>query len=238
VSKAPAPSLVVEPTTRPDHGNPLVQALSILAAFVLVVMQLGRLWGAAHDVAFVVAGVVAVVVGYLFADFTSGFVHFFFDRFLATDTPLIGPAFVAPFRIHHEDPLDITRHGFLPTNGTNSLVTVVPLVGLFVVDVDHVAGFFFVAMVVVAAVATFGTNQFHKWSHEPEPHRVVAWLQRRHWILPRDHHAIHHAWPHDTHYCITTGWMNAFLSRVGFWGFAAAVIGLVLREHREPSPAE
>jgi hypothetical protein len=50
VSLAPAPAAVVDPTTRPDHGNPVVQALSILAAFVLVVVQVARLWDAAHDV--------------------------------------------------------------------------------------------------------------------------------------------------------------------------------------------
>jgi ubiquitin-conjugating enzyme E2 variant len=216
-----------------------MQAGAILTMAALLVVHAVRLVSVTHSSPWLGAslGVGAVIGGYLFADFMSGCVHFFFDRFLEETTPVIGPMFVKPFRIHHIDPIDITRHGFLPTNGSNSLVTIVPLLGLFVLDIEKPVWFFLVALVVVAAVATFGTNQFHKWSHEPTPHPLVAWLQRHHLVLPVDHHAIHHTWPHESHYCITTGWMNAFLSAIGFWKAASRAISLVLVEHRDPPPA-
>ena len=240
--------IVSSPVSSPSEAPPVhlspaatvLQAVSIVTMGALLVVHAVRLARVEHasDAVGAALAVAAVVTGYLFADFMSGCVHFFFDRFLEETTPVIGAAFVKPFRIHHTDPLDITRHGFLPTNGSNSLVTVAPLLGLFVVDITHPAGFFFVAMVVVAAFATFGTNQFHKWAHTPEPHPIVAWLQRRHWILPVDHHAIHHTWPHEAHYCITTGWMNGLLLRLGFWKLATRLLSTFLTVHTDARPDE
>ena len=36
-------------------------------------------------------------------------------------------------------------------------------------------------------------------------------------ILPPEHHAIHHTAPYDTHYSITTGWMNRPLAAIRFY---------------------
>src|SRR5262245_61717865 len=52
--------------------------------------------------------VLGVVCGYLLADLGSGFVHWTFDTWWSPTTPVVGKAFVEPFRIHHVDPVDIT----------------------------------------------------------------------------------------------------------------------------------
>ncbi len=60
--------------------------------------------------------------------------------------------------------------------------------------------------------------QIHKWSHTyfglP---RYITIFQDLHIILPRKHHRIHHVAPHETFFCITTGWLNYPMEKVGFW---------------------
>jgi hypothetical protein len=56
----------------------------------------------------------------------------------------------------------------------------------------------------------------------------VRGLQKAGLILSPEHHAIHHASPQDKAYCITVGWMNPILDKVGFFRACEAVIGWVL----------
>ena len=71
----------------------------------------------------------AVLLGYLAADLVSGLVHWAADTWGSPDLPVIGPAVLGPFREHHRDPLAITRHDFVETNGNNCLISL-PVLGL------------------------------------------------------------------------------------------------------------
>lgn len=196
----------------------------------------------ADDAALVLPAAAALLVGYIVADLMSGVVHFTFDRFFTTRTPVLGKAFVSAFRQHHADSVDITRHGFIATNGNNSLATLPVLLGVVALplDLDNAWHLFAATTVLWAGIATFGTNQFHKWAHQPEVPAVVAWLQRRHLILPKDHHQLHHTFPYDRHYCITTGWLNGGLVAVGFWSKLEWVLRRVVRlpHFKETTPWE
>jgi ubiquitin-conjugating enzyme E2 variant len=163
---------------------------------------------------------VALPLGYLSADFTSGLVHWFCDTFYAEDSPLIGRLVIHPFREHHRDPLAITRHGFLEVNGNNCLI-LIPLVALCLYwgnDPNHATAALLARSLVLAFCSfTFATNQFHKWAHASQVSAGVAWLQRHRLILSPEHHALHHGPSHGRAYCVTTGWMNPLLDRLGFF---------------------
>jgi ubiquitin-conjugating enzyme E2 variant len=139
--------------------------------------------------------------------------------------PFLGPNFVRPFRQHHVDPSAITHHDFVETNGNSSIVSAPALV-VIAAMMPRTMGLPFLLCVLVASAAffVFCTNQFHKWAHAARRPAMVRRLQQWRLILSPDHHAIHHAPPHDKYYCITVGWMNPLLSRVRFFRACEAVL--------------
>jgi ubiquitin-conjugating enzyme E2 variant len=152
----------------------------------------------------------AALLGYLAADLVSGLVHWAADTWGSPDLPVIGPAVLQPFREHHRDPLAITRHDFVETNGNNCLACL-PFMGLaiWLAPKPGEAGSVFLSSFLGALVFwELLTNQFHKWAHLPAPPPLIAALQRWHLILPPAHHQLHHTRPFNSHYCITTGWLN------------------------------
>lgn len=159
----------------------------------------------------------ALTAGFLFADFSSGVVHWFADTWGSPDLPLIGKAFLRPFREHHVDQKAITRHDWVETNGNNCLICVPPAVGALFIPLDSTWSVFLVAFLVWTMVWVMATNQFHKWAHVERPAPAVAFLQRWHLVLPPAHHAIHHSAPYTSNYCITTGWLNRPLAAIRFF---------------------
>uniref|UniRef100_UPI003AAA9D44 plasmanylethanolamine desaturase 1 isoform X2 n=1 Tax=Centroberyx gerrardi TaxID=166262 RepID=UPI003AAA9D44 len=144
--------------------------------------------------------VLGIVAGILTADFASGLVHWGADTWGSVELPIFGKAFIRPFREHHIDPTAITRHDFIETNA----------------EIYH--NYPWYCFLFALAIFVTLTNQIHKWSHTyfglP---RWVVLLQDCHIILPRKHHRVHHVSPHETYFCITTGWLNYPLEKLGFW---------------------
>jgi ubiquitin-conjugating enzyme E2 variant len=160
----------------------------------------------------------SVLTGYVVADFLSGVVHWAGDTLGNEQTPIFGPNFVRPFRLHHVDPKDITRHDFIETNG-NSCIAASPILLALVLFMPATTGAFFYICVGAASAAlfVFCTNEFHKWAHADQPPALALLLQRWHLILSPEHHAIHHAAPQVRAYCITVGWVNPLLDRTRFF---------------------
>src|SRR5581483_7483891 len=171
---------------------------------------------------------IAVLTGYLLADFISGLVHWAGDTLGDTSTPFLGKNFIMPFRYHHVDPKDIARHDFIETNGNNCIVVLGPLALAFLL-LPSETGVLFFACALAAFLSMFvvATHQFHKWAHTDDPPRIAVALQRLGLILSKPHHDVHHTAPHHLHYCITVGWMNPVLNRIKFFRAAEALIGAV-----------
>lgn len=162
----------------------------------------------------------AVIAGYVLADFVSGFVHFLGDTVGSETTPILSE-FIQPFREHHVDQTAITRHDFFVTNGHNCLVSLPFLAVMAFVVPDTLlsnqlfAWIYFAFFFLILSV--FATNQIHKWSHQDQPVKIVQLLQRTGLILTPARHRLHHTAPFDSHFCITTAWLNSPLERVGFF---------------------
>ncbi len=152
----------------------------------------------------------AVLLGFLGADFVSGFVHWMADTWGSVDMPLIGKALIRPFREHHVDPKAITRHDFIETNGNNCLISLwVAVIALLLpLGPEHLFALFMTTWMGALILWVMFTNQFHKYAHMDRPPRIATWLQKLHLILPPSHHDIHHTAPFNKYYCITVGWVN------------------------------
>lgn len=205
------------------HSSTRVFLLDLVAIIVfacyLVVLSMD-LFGVAGQIPFLLL-VLSAIVGYILADFLSGFVHFLGDTFGSETTPIIGSAFIQPFREHHTDPEGITRHGFIETNGHNCLVSIPVMMIMAHVLVKYavistLAGFVF-ATSYFLILGVFLTNQFHKWAHMKNTIAPIRFLQRTRLILSPTHHKIHHTSPYTRYFCITTGWLNFTLDRLSFF---------------------
>jgi ubiquitin-conjugating enzyme E2 variant len=195
----------------------VVEVLSILTFFGMLGCLLARLWNPAKSNPWLV--LIALVLGYVAADFFSGFVHWLGDTWGSPDVPILGATVIRPFREHHVDQTAITRHDFVETNGANCLISLpVAAASLWLpVEDGQALGLFSATFLGSLILWVFGTNQFHKWAHLARPPMWIATLQRWHLILPPDHHAVHHTAPFSQYYCITVGWLNWPLAKMRFF---------------------
>jgi len=158
-----------------------------------------------------------VLVAMPIADFLSGCIHWTFDTWGSEKVFWIGPRLIRPFRVHHAKPEDLLGSHFFTTFADSAFAMLPVLIATLFIPLGTLAGQLAALFLVAVSVAFLPTNQIHKWSHMKQPPRWVAWLQRRNIILSPDHHGEHHAPPHTDNYCITTGWCNPLLRRIGFF---------------------
>jgi hypothetical protein len=156
-------------------------------------------------------------VGFLGADFISGFVHWMADTWGTPDTPLVGKTLIRTFREHHIDQKAITRHDFIETNGSNmwggsSMLTFALIIGGG--DRSHSLA---QSSLLFFAIFVALTSQIHRWAHMETPPLLVRMLQRCRLLLTAAHHEKHHTAPFDRSYCITSGWLNAPLHSIRFF---------------------
>jgi plasmanylethanolamine desaturase len=221
------------------RGHRALEIAAIAFAFVSLGWIAFRVGAAAHGVGDWIGIALAAVGGYIVSDFLSGFVHWAGDTVGDESTPILGPNFVKPFRYHHVDPEDITRHDFIETNGNNCIVAAPVLAAVLLLLPDTTGVLFYTcAVTAFTSLFVFCTNQFHKWAHMKNPALWVRALQRAGLILSPTHHAVHHAAPRDKSYCITVGWMNPVLDKIHFFRFCEAVMTRIKPGVLRPDPAD
>jgi ubiquitin-conjugating enzyme E2 variant len=159
----------------------------------------------------------ALLGGWIAADFVSGFVHWLGDTWGREDWPLVGTGLIHGFREHHLDPTAITKHDFVEASGSISVALVPVLLVALLAPRQAVRGGIAVSFLTIFSIAMLLTNEIHKSAHREKVCRPVAWLQCTGLILSPAHHAAHHAAPFDRCYCISAGWLNPILDDSGFF---------------------
>lgn len=193
----------------------LLSAMFMLAALVLLALGLYRI-ATQSSLSFIQCLGIALA-GWLLADFLSGVLHWAADTWGRVDTPIIGRRLLHPFRVHHVNPQDILARGFLDLNGDVAAVCLPFLTLVLWLPLDRPVTQSVTLLLLATAGFALPTNQIHQWAHMSNPPRGVRLLQSLRLILTRRGHAGHHANPAGGHYCITTGWCNALLTRAGFY---------------------
>jgi len=169
----------------------------------------------------------ALPLGLLGADLTSGLVHWACDTFFHEGTPVIGRALIEPFRQHHQDPLEMTRKGFLRVSRANLFIMSFGLAVTWWREegwtadchslLAHAAWFWYACAVAL-------TNQLHMWAHAECVPTPVRRLHALRLIVSPSHHLSHHRPPFRRGYCVTTGWLNPMLDTLGvFAGLERAI---------------
>ncbi|MGD9855600.1 MAG: fatty acid desaturase CarF family protein [Planctomycetaceae bacterium] len=200
----------------------VIEAACITSAAGLLVWQAVRLLTSPGI--FTWSTLAVLLLGMLAADFVSGLVHWTADTWFEETMPVLGRRLLRPFRVHHVNPDDFLRRGFLTVNGDVSLICLPFLAAVFALPLETVWGRLLGVFVVSFAAVGLPTNQVHQWAHMPAPPRWVRWLQRRRIILSREDHWQHHHPPYAQFYCIATGWLNRPLSRIDFFRRAERVV--------------
>jgi ubiquitin-conjugating enzyme E2 variant len=159
----------------------------------------------------------AFVVGAFAADFVSGLVHWAADTWGRETLPLIGRRLLRPFRVHHVNPDDFLRRGFIDVNGDVSTIVIPFLLAMLLFPLDREWGRLAEVFGLAFCLVGIPTNQVHQWAHMRRPPAFVRRLQRMGIILSRQDHARHHVAPYAQHYCISTGWCNRALAAIEFF---------------------
>ena len=196
-----------------------VDVVAVLIFGLLLASLLFRIATTEQDLSNGLVIALAILPGYLIADFASGLVHWFCDTFFEEGTPVLGKLLIQPFREHHRDPEAMTRHGFFELNGNNCLA-MIPLLSIALWAEGPIAASaasqFAYSFLFTVALTIFATNQFHQWAHAQKPPAVARWLQRCGIILKPERHDRHHR-DFNREFCMTSGWMNSLLDAVHFF---------------------
>lgn len=184
------------------------------------------------------------IAGVLLADFASGMAHFHLDNYGFIDyvtAKMPGLPFIAQYVAHHDFPDLILSYDYWTTNSDGLYATCITmtLTSLACLFYDIHNGFSEWSAFMIFALSSLQmmffmnsqTNQFHYWSHQLNPPIFVRWLQKAGILLTFEEHRRHHIDP-KTCYCISSGILNPFLEKIGWWGFLNTVFTAIIGEDK------
>ena len=194
-----------------------IETAGILFFLLLVSRAYGELFSGEMQIS-LLAGFLALPIGFYIADFATGMIHWIGDSFGSVQTPLWGPYFVAPFRRHHDDMSEITRLSLAENLGNSSFIGILALL-VFPVDLPQNASFGHLWAAHLWLFAVFfavAANLFHRWAHLPPTrlNQMIRFLHKKKLLLSSQEHLKHHVRPYRRNYCVLCGWANPLVNRI------------------------
>lgn len=171
-----------------------------------------------------------VFAGLLLADFATGVIHWFQDRYGDPSWPVIGHA-IYMNQEHHKRPRFFLTGTLWKRNREVWMVCAATALLLpFLDSFTTLSGSF----------TFFGlfANEVHGAAHRSarENGAFVRRLQRLGLIQSPYHHAAHHRRAKNTHYCTLTNWVNPVLDTIRFFPALEHVIFLISGVRPRPDP--
>jgi len=154
---------------------------------------------------------VEILAVVLAADFISGVVHWWEDRYARLNGGPLQQVAIDNLR-HHARPREFLAKSYWASSWDLWLLgaAAVGAAALLGVLTWHI---------VLFAVLVANANQVHKWAHRTreENGAFIGTLQRLHLLQTTRHHGRHHQGSRDSHYCVLTNFLNPLLEEVQFW---------------------
>jgi len=161
-----------------------------------------------------------IILAWLLADFLSGVIHWFQDRYCKRHWPIIGDIFVKPNDIHHVTPRSFTDDGFLLRNWASFAVATMCGVLFWATGaLNWFTGGFTVA-------SSFMPTQAHYWAHRTAKQNgpLITKLQLLGVIQSGRQHWCHHRGNKDKFFCTMTDYMNPILEKIQFFPLIESAI--------------
>jgi hypothetical protein len=161
--------------------------------------------------------VVAVLIGYFIADFTSGLVHWSMDTWF--DEAMLGRV-LAIAREHHTHPQNILGYGFLEHSALGSAPSAIFIGSASIATALFPASrttYFLIIIGLIAATCLFFGNSFHNLSHKRSRSPVIRFAQKWYLVMSTEHHWVHHRGDQTIRYCVINGWANYVCDPLRVW---------------------
>ena len=159
----------------------------------------------------VVKAASSVLGGLFFADFVSGVVHWFEDRYGNPKWPILGHTIQAN-QEHHFKPRAFLAGSFFSRNKEVLAIGSLFLLGFWA------AGWLNLFTLSAVSFGMFA-NEFHRAAHRSpqENGRIISFFQKTGLAQSFQHHANHHRKGKDSHFCVMTNYVNPVLERIKFF---------------------
>jgi len=151
---------------------------------------------------------------YIISVLLTGLVHFTFDNYFTTNTPIIGIV-VHEFREHHTDPGRIVRRSTLQA------IEHVVIVGIFInLLLLFVKNPFIIQILIGSGFFGIITNIVHRYNHLKPGTKMpllIEWAQKLKLIQNNEEHNVHHTAPHTTSFFILSDIFNPYFNKKDIW---------------------